>query len=109
MRPVAETLCLQVVIGLLVGYAVAAIVTSGGKKFVTGEAMRSASPVTFIWLKTFPLGFYAPGLFPLLVGFVVTAVENIGDVTATAEASRLDVDVRPLPGFSQTQQEPQSC
>ena len=37
-------------------------------------------------------GFYAPAIIPLIVVFVITSIECIGDVTATSEASRLTTD-----------------
>lgn len=37
-------------------------------------------------------GFYAPAILPLLIVFTITSVETVGDVTATAETSRLPVD-----------------
>ena len=55
----------------------------------------SAAPgITFLWVHTFPIGFYSAAVLPLMIGFIVTTVEAIGDVTATAEASNLDIMVR---------------
>ena len=53
-----------------------------------------APPATFLWVETFPLGFYAPVLLPLLIAYLVSTVESIGDISATVEASELDVVVR---------------
>lgn len=36
-------------------------------------------------------GFYPPAILPLLIVFTITSVETVGDVTATAETSRLPV------------------
>ena len=64
---------------------------------MNGDNIKAAPAATFLWVHTFPLGFYVPALLPFLLGFIVTSVEAIGDVTATAEASRLDVTVRSQP------------
>ncbi len=41
---------------------------------------------------TFPIGIYTPALIPMIVAFMVTVTETIGDIGATYEASELDVD-----------------
>lgn len=84
----------QVIIGLLVGVIIAAIAGVDGPKYVTGEKIEAAPAATFLWVETFPIGFYAPALLPLAIAFIVTTVESIGDVTATIEASNLPVEVR---------------
>jgi len=45
--------------------------------------------VTFPWVTTFPLGFYPAAIIPILIGFVVTSIETVGDITASLEASHL--------------------
>jgi NCS2 family nucleobase:cation symporter-2 len=45
-----------------------------------------------LWVESFPLGFYGPAVLPLLVAFLVTTVESIGDIGATFEASELPLD-----------------
>eukprot|EP00850_Spirogloea_muscicola_P010979 SM000066S20454 [mRNA] locus=s66:480443:485518:- [translate_table: standard] len=57
--------------------------------YVTGAKISDAKWVTFLWVHTFKIGFYAPAVLPMLFGFMVTTMECIGDVTATAEASGL--------------------
>lgn len=64
----------QVIIGLLVGYIIAAIAPLDGKQFVTSDKLDAAPGITFLWVETFPLGFYGPGILPLLIAFVVTTV-----------------------------------
>jgi xanthine/uracil permease len=92
------TSCLQVIIGLLVGILVAVFAGIGSDAYITGEKVEAAPVATFIWVETFPLGFYAPALLPLLIAYLVSTVESIGDITATAEASELDVVVRAMLG-----------
>eukprot|EP00892_Ulva_mutabilis_P007205 jgi/Ulvmu1/4857/UM020_0143.1 len=82
----------QVVIGLLVGYIIAAIAPLDGKHFVTSEKLDDAPGITFLFVETFPLGIYGPGVLPLLIAFIVTTVESIGDITATADASQLPIE-----------------
>ncbi len=52
----------------------------------------SAKPITFLWVFTFPLSVYAPLVIPSLLAFIITTVETIGDVTTTAEVSKLEVE-----------------
>ncbi|KAF8067194.1 uapA [Scenedesmus sp. PABB004] len=82
----------SLVLALLIGIAVAAAVRVDGKRFLTGTIVRAAPPIVFLWVKTFPLGFYPPAVLPFLIVFSITSVETVGDVTATAELSLLDVD-----------------
>jgi uracil-xanthine permease len=89
---------LQIVIGLVVGVVVAASVhisrvdANGVRhkyRYVTGTEISGAPWVTFLWVHTFPIGFYAPAVLPMLFASMVSVMEAIGDVTATTEASHL--------------------
>eukprot|EP00873_Tetraselmis_striata_P000948 jgi/Tetstr1/421212/TSEL_001117.t1 len=61
----------QVAIALLLGYLLAATTTDyNGDKYVTTTGIENAPAVTFLWVKSFPIGFYAPALLPVLIGFV---------------------------------------
>lgn len=52
-----------------------------------------AAPVaSFIWVHTFKLSVYTPIVLPLLAVYIVLAMEAIGDITATCDVSRLQVD-----------------
>ena len=77
----------SVVIGLLVGCIIAA---------ATGYFDRSgidAAPVaSFIWVHTFKLTVYAPLVLPTMAVFIICACEAIGDITATCDVSRLEVE-----------------
>ncbi|KAG9067409.1 hypothetical protein KI688_012192 [Linnemannia hyalina] len=82
----------QVVIGLIVGLVVAA-----ATGYTDISTLDDAPTITFLWVKnftTFPLSIYAPAIIPLLVTYVLTMVEAIGDVTASCEVSRLAVEGR---------------
>jgi uracil-xanthine permease len=76
-----------VVLGLLVGCIIAG---------ATGYFDRStidASPVlSFAWVHTFKLSVYGPIVLPLLAVYLVLAMEALGDITATCDVSRLEVD-----------------
>jgi len=79
----------MVIWGLLGGYAIAAMASYEGKKFVTTDRMKSSPAFTFLWVETFPLGIHGPAILPMLFAFLVTAMETFGDVTATEHASRI--------------------
>lgn len=90
---------IEVIVGLLVGMIVASSVhysscdetgTCKSLRFVTGQQISDAKWITFLWVKRFPLGFYGPAVLPILFAFMVTTMECIGDITATAEASQLE-------------------
>jgi NCS2 family nucleobase:cation symporter-2 len=86
----------NVILALLFGYFVAGVsrYDNGGvsQKYVSADLIESADPVQFLWTKTFKLGFYAPAVIPLLIAYLVTTVETIGDISATFEASELETD-----------------
>jgi len=88
----------QVAIALLVGFAISALArypmpgNTPDLKYVTNDKINSAPGITFLWVKTFPLSVYVPAIIPVLIGFIITTVESVGDITASAEASRVDQD-----------------
>ncbi|CDO92962.1 unnamed protein product [Kluyveromyces dobzhanskii CBS 2104] len=76
-----------VILGLLVGCIVAAACGYFNK-----SSIDSAPVGTFIWVHTFKLSIYGPAVLPMLVLYIVLATEAMGDVTATCEVSRLEVE-----------------
>ncbi|KAH9868967.1 hypothetical protein J1614_008044 [Plenodomus biglobosus] len=76
-----------VVIGLLVG-----CIVSGATGYWSATSINAAPAVSFIWVNTFKLSVYGPIVLPLLAVYMVLAMEAIGDITATCDVSRLDVD-----------------
>jgi NCS2 family nucleobase:cation symporter-2 len=82
----------NVIIALLFGYFVAGVSRAEGMKFVPDTKIESAEPITFTWVENFPIGFYGPAVLPLLIAFLVTSIETIGDLTATYEASEEDTE-----------------
>ena len=82
----------NVIIALLFGYFVAGVSRAEGNKFVPDTKIENAEPITFAWVENFPIGFYGPAVLPLLIAFLVTSVETIGDIHATYEASEEDTE-----------------
>ena len=76
-----------VVIGLLVGCIIA-----GATGYFDRSGIDAAPAVSFIWVKTFPLSVYGPIVLPLLAVYIVLMMEAIGDITATCDVSRLEVE-----------------
>mmetsp|Transcript_6593 Transcript_6593/g.15120 ORF Transcript_6593/g.15120 Transcript_6593/m.15120 type:complete len:593 (-) Transcript_6593:235-2013(-) len=88
----------NVIIALLFGYMIAGMSSyedpdSGDQlDYVVTSRVDDVSVFTFLWVKTFPIGFYGPAVLPMLIAFMVTTVETVGDIGATYEASSLQVD-----------------
>ncbi|KAF2847027.1 Xanthine/uracil permease [Plenodomus tracheiphilus IPT5] len=76
-----------VVIGLLVG-----CIVSGATGYWSSASINAAPAVSFIWVNTFKLSIYPSIILPLLSVYMVLAMEAIGDITATCDVSRLEVD-----------------
>ncbi|OAQ96928.1 hypothetical protein LLEC1_03115 [Akanthomyces lecanii] len=77
----------SIVVGLLVGCIIAA---------ACGYFDRSGTDVapvaSFLWVHTFPLSLYGPMVLPILAVYIICACEAIGDITATCDVSKLEVD-----------------
>ncbi|AQZ15463.1 (ZYRO0E02772g) [Zygosaccharomyces parabailii] len=76
-----------VIVGLLVGCIVAAACG-----YFQHDMIDVAPAATFLWKHTFRLRVYGPAVLPFLVMFIVLAQECIGDITATSDVSRLEVE-----------------
>jgi uric acid-xanthine permease len=76
-----------VVIGLLVGCIIAAACG-----YFDRSGIDSSPAASFVWVHTFKLSVYGPIVLPLLAVYIVLAMEAIGDITATCDVSRLEVD-----------------
>jgi uracil-xanthine permease len=77
----------SVVIGLLVGCIVAAACG-----YFDRSGIDAAPVANFIWVRTFKLQVYGPLVLPLLTVYIVLAMEAMGDITASCDVSRLQVD-----------------
>ncbi|KAJ1304187.1 hypothetical protein OPQ81_008587 [Rhizoctonia solani] len=77
----------SIIVGLLVGCIVA-----GAAGYMDSSAIDRAPAITFLWVKTFKIRVYPPAILPMLAVYVSLAMEAIGDITASAEVSRVEVD-----------------
>jgi len=76
-----------VVMGLLAGCIIAA-----ATGYFDPSGIAAAPAASFIWVHTFPLSVYGPIVLPLLAVYIVLLMEAIGDITATCDVSRLEVE-----------------
>ena len=76
-------------VAVLVAYVVAACIKTEGGRYVTSAAYDAAPAATFLWVKTFPVGFYAPAVLPLIV-----RPQFLMLTTARAAHSRRFLDTR---------------
>jgi uric acid-xanthine permease len=81
-----------VIIALLLGYFVAGLVDYNGSSYIASDRIHDAKALTFLFVETFPLGFYGPAVVPLLIAYLVTSVETVGDISAVYEVSELSTD-----------------
>ncbi|KZT70230.1 Xanthine/uracil permease [Daedalea quercina L-15889] len=78
-------------ISIIVGLAVGCIV-AGAAGYIDGSSIATAPAITFLWVKTFRIRVYPPAILPMLAVYISVAMEAIGDITASAEVSRVAVD-----------------
>ena len=71
----------NVILALLFGYMIAGLTDLDGAKYVDTSKIESAPPITFLWVETFPIGFYGPAVIPMLIAYIVTTIETVGDIT----------------------------
>jgi uracil-xanthine permease len=79
----------SVVIGLLTGCIIA-----GACGYFDRSGIDAAPAASFIWVHTFKLSVYAPLVLPMMAVFIICACEAIGDITATCDVSRIEVEGR---------------
>ncbi|PFH47131.1 hypothetical protein AMATHDRAFT_182446 [Amanita thiersii Skay4041] len=77
---------ISIIIGLVVGCIVA-----GATGYMDGSSIRSTPAITFLWVHRFRIGVYPPAILPMLAVYISLAMEAIGDITASAEVSKLPV------------------
>ncbi|CZR54605.1 probable purine permease, broad specificity [Phialocephala subalpina] len=77
----------SVVVGLLTGCIIAAACG-----YFDRSSIDAAPAVSFIWVHTFPLSIYGPLILPMLALYLILMMESIGDITATCDVSRLQVE-----------------
>ncbi|KAH7922562.1 Xanthine/uracil permease [Leucogyrophana mollusca] len=76
---------------IIVGLAVGCIV-AGAAGYIDGSSITTAPAITFLWVYRFKIGVYPPAILPMLAVYVSTTMEAIGDITASAEVSRIAVE-----------------
>jgi len=77
----------SVVLGLLIGCIIAA-----ATGYFDKSSIDAAPAASFVWVHTFPLTIYGPLILPILAVYLILMMEAIGDITATCDVSRLQVD-----------------
>ncbi|KAI0556802.1 Xanthine/uracil/vitamin C permease [Gracilaria domingensis] len=77
----------QIVIALVAG-----IILSASLGHLNSEIISEAPAFTFPLVRRFKLGFFGPALIPIMIAFAVSAVEAIGDITASCELSRVPTE-----------------
>ncbi|KAI1748887.1 purine permease [Xylaria castorea] len=77
----------SVIIGLLTG-----IIIGAATGYFDRSGIDQAPVASFIWVHTFHLTVYGPLVLPLIAVFIICACEAIGDITASCDVSRLEVD-----------------
>ncbi|KAI8068397.1 permease family-domain-containing protein [Gongronella butleri] len=78
-------------IGVIVGLLVGCIIAAGVGMF-DKSGIESARVITFIWVKTFKISVYAPGIIPYLFTQLDMVIETIGDLTAACDVSDLPLE-----------------
>lgn len=76
-----------VVVGLLVGCIIGA-----ATGYFKSTEIENARAITIMWIETFKLGFFPPIVLPFIMVYIVLAMEAIGDITATADLSKIPLD-----------------
>ncbi|PIL37267.1 transporter [Ganoderma sinense ZZ0214-1] len=77
-------------ISIIVGLAVGCIV-AGAAGYIDGSTIKTSPAITFLWVHTFKVRVYPPAILPMLAVYISLAMEAIGDITASAEVSRVPV------------------
>lgn len=78
-------------IAVIIGF-VTGIIVAASTGYMNKSIIDNAPVITFLWVKTFKFGFYAPALLPVLIGYLVSTVESVGDITASCEVSRIPTE-----------------
>ncbi|TFY53225.1 hypothetical protein EVG20_g10213, partial [Dentipellis fragilis] len=78
-------------ISIIIGLAVGCIV-AGPAGYIDGSSIKSAPAITFLWVHTFKISVYGPAVLPMLAVYISLAMEAMGDITASAEVSKVAVE-----------------
>ncbi|KAI9490206.1 permease family-domain-containing protein [Zychaea mexicana] len=77
----------SVVIGLIVGCIIAA-----GIGMFDSSSIDAAPAGTFLWVKTFKLSIYGPGVIPVLFSQLAIIIDSIGEITAVCDVSQKAIE-----------------
>jgi len=77
-------------ISIIIGLAMGCIV-AGATGYIDSSSIKTAPAITFLWVHTFKISVYPPAILPMLAVYISLAMEAMGDITASAEVSRVDV------------------
>ncbi|KAI9493448.1 permease family-domain-containing protein [Zychaea mexicana] len=77
---------ISVVVGLLFGCIIAA-----GIGMFDSSDIAAAPAATFLWVKTFKLSIYGPGVIPFLFVYLDMTIECLGDLTAACDVSGMAI------------------
>lgn len=76
----------SVVLGLVVGCVIAAAIG-----MFDSSSIEAAPAATFLWVKTFKLSVYGPGIIPFLFVYLDMSIECLGDLTAACDVSGMEI------------------
>ncbi|AMD19591.1 HCL560Cp [Eremothecium sinecaudum] len=77
----------SVIVGLLVGCIIAAACG-----YFDRSGIDSARVLSFPWVKTFEFKVYGPAVIPFLVVYTLLVMETLGDLNASMEVSKLELE-----------------
>ena len=77
---VASNICAALQFGYFVAGVSEKCVGDDCHPYVTDSKIDAADSITFLWVETFKIGFYGPAVFPLIIAFMVSTIESIGDI-----------------------------
>ncbi|KAL7552193.1 hypothetical protein ACHAWF_016716, partial [Thalassiosira exigua] len=82
----------NMILALLLGFMVAGLSDHEGNSYVDSSKITDAPAVDFLWTEWFGIGFYRPAVIPMLIAYIISTIETIGDITATHEVSAMEID-----------------
>lgn len=76
-----------VIWGLLVGSIIA-----GATGYFDLSSVAAAPVASFAWVETFKMTVYGPIVLPTMIVFIINTCEAIGDITASCDVSRVELE-----------------
>lgn len=78
-------------IGIVIGFGTG-IIFAAALGHMDDSIISRADWFTFLWVKRFKIRFFGPILIPVLLGYLVSTIESVGDITASCEISRVETE-----------------